>query len=179
VPDHELIRVVLLGLPVPLHRLSSEHVDDLLREFALISRTESEHARSVPQRLAELIESLEPAFAGVTDAPNAQMQEAIARSREAINLVYMVPPSAAEASRLLDEMLDEADEYCRNGEHLLTVAMPAEAVRYRRWFLGEFVTQIAGASPTSWAEHAAGRPSESRRVGTVGTGPADDERRPS
>jgi hypothetical protein len=175
VPDDELIRVVLLGLPVPLHRLTVEHMDDLRREFELIRRTESEHARSVPQRLAELIESLEPAFAGVTEAPNAQMQEAIARSREAINLVYMVPASAAEASRLLDEMLDEADDYCRTGEHLLTMAAPVEAVRYRRWFLREFVAQIAGAPPTSWAEHAAGRSPEVRTAGS----PADRGRRPT
>jgi hypothetical protein len=175
VPDDQLIRVVLLGLPVPLHRLTIEHLDDLRREFDLIRRTEGEQARSVPQRLAELIESLEPAFAGLADAPNAQLQEAIARSREAINLVYMVPASAAEASRLLDAMLDEADAYCRNGEHLLTMATPAEAVRYRRWFLGEFVAQIAGAGPTSWAEHTAGRAPEPRTTRR----PADRGRRPT
>jgi hypothetical protein len=176
VPDDELIRVVLLGLPVPLHRLASEHLDDLRREFELIRRTESEHARSVPQRLTELIESFEPASAGVTDAPDAQMQEAIARSREAINLVYMVPASAARSVRLLDEILDEADAYCRSGQHLLTMAAPAEVVRYRRWFLGEFTAQIAGAAPTSWAEHAAGRSTEPRPAGAR---PPGGDRRPT
>ena len=175
-PDDELIRVVLLGLPVPLHRLSTEHIDDLRREFELIRRTEGEHARSVPQRLEALIETLEPAFAGVTDAPNGQLQEAIARSREAINLVYLVPASAAEAARLLGEMLDEADAYCNAGNHLLTLAAPADALRYRRWFLSEFIAQIAGAAPTSWAEYTAGRSPEPR---TAGTGPAKGGRRPT
>jgi hypothetical protein len=177
VPDDELVRVVLLGLPVPLHRSTTEHMDDLRREFDLIRRTEGQaHARSVPHRLHELMESLEPAFAGMTDEPNAQLQEAIARSRDAINLVYKLPPAAAEAARRLSEMLDEADAYCRSGEHLLTLAAPAEAVRYRRWFLGEFIAQIGGAAPTSWAEHAAGRSPEPR---TAGTGSADGGRRPT
>jgi hypothetical protein len=50
-------------------------------------------------------------------------------------------------------MLDEADEYCRRGEHLLTLETPPELVRFRRWYLQEFVNQIAGAAPEPWPDY--------------------------
>jgi len=53
-------------------------------------------------------------------------------------------------------MLDEADDYCRRGDHLLTLATPAEELRFRRWFVGEFVEQLGGAAPTPWPAYAGG-----------------------
>ena len=47
-------------------------------------------------------------------------------------------------------MLEEADDYCRRGDHLLTLATPEEERRFRRWFIGEFVDQIEGKPPTPW-----------------------------
>jgi hypothetical protein len=52
-------------------------------------------------------------------------------------------------------MLDEADEFCRQGKHLLTLATPPDLRRYRQWFLGEFVAQIGGRPPTPWPLFAA------------------------
>ena len=51
-------------------------------------------------------------------------------------------------------MLDEADEYCRRGDHLLTLATPPEELRFRRWFISEFVDQVNGAPPTPWPDVA-------------------------
>ena len=50
-------------------------------------------------------------------------------------------------------MLDEADESCTRGDHLLTLATPEE-LRFRCWFIGEFVAQINGAPPTPWPDVA-------------------------
>jgi anti-anti-sigma factor len=51
----------------------------------------------------------------------------------------------------LRELLDEADEYCRAGEHLVTLAAPPLERAYREWFIGEFIRQAAGGSPQPWA----------------------------
>ena len=51
-------------------------------------------------------------------------------------------------------MLDEADAYCREGAHLLTVATPPEELRFRRWFISEFVVQVGGAAPTPWPDYS-------------------------
>jgi hypothetical protein len=52
-------------------------------------------------------------------------------------------------------MLDEVDEFCRQGKHLLTLATPPELVAYRRWYLGEFIAQLAGRPATPWPDYAA------------------------
>jgi hypothetical protein len=66
-----------------------------------------------------------------------------------------VPSSARDACIELEKLLDEADEFCRSGEHLLTLAASPEVVSFRRWFLTEFVRQIDGEDPISWAEYQA------------------------
>ncbi len=48
--------------------------------------------------------------------------------------------------------MDEADDYCRAGQHLLTLVTPPEALAFRRWYLGEFVRQIAGEQPRPWTD---------------------------
>ena len=67
-------------------------------------------------------------------------------------LVYLVPEEAAQASVQLDAMLDEADVYCAEGTLLLTVASTPQVVRFRRWFLTQFVDQIAGKPPVAWPD---------------------------
>ena len=64
----------------------------------------------------------------------------------------------ATASQHLGAIFDEADAYCRSGEHLLSLATPPDALRFRRWFLGQMVDQIAGG--------AAGRNGGVRTVGS-------------
>jgi hypothetical protein len=52
-------------------------------------------------------------------------------------------------------MLDEADEYCRSGQALLTLETPPDAKLFRQWYLDEFIGQLSGAPPTPWPEYAA------------------------
>jgi hypothetical protein len=47
-------------------------------------------------------------------------------------------------------MLDDADEYCREGRHLLTLATPPDLLAYRRWYLQQFVDQARGRPATPW-----------------------------
>ena len=51
-------------------------------------------------------------------------------------------------------MLDEADRYCRQGRHLLTLATPDDLLAYRRWYLREIAEQLAGAAPVPWPVYA-------------------------
>ncbi len=53
-------------------------------------------------------------------------------------------------------MLDEADAYCRQGSHLLTLQTPPDQRAFRTWFLAEFLSQLAGGPPTPWPEYTAG-----------------------
>lgn len=152
-----LVEIRLVGMPLPLYRQASEHQDELEREFALVRAMEPEEHASVPARVLTLIDELDARFAGFTRAPQSAIQQALARDDQEVDLVYHVPAMVRQASIELGELLDEADEYCSRGEHLLTLTTPPGPLALRRWFLGEFVAQIDGAAPTPWADspHAA------------------------
>jgi hypothetical protein len=63
--------------------------------------------------------------------------------------------SAVAAAAHLGDILDEADDYCRSGKLLLTLATPPPLVTYRKWFLSQFTEQAAGSPPTTWADYVA------------------------
>lgn len=146
-----LIEVRIIRIPVPLYREASQHHEDLRREFALVaSHAEGGHGSGVPARLLALIADLNVRFQAFTADPLQHLEAAAARDEETIDLTYRVPPEVGPAAAEFDALLDEADDYCRAGETLLTLATPASALAFRRWFLGEFVRQAAGKPPRPW-----------------------------
>jgi hypothetical protein len=145
----ETVPVVLRELPLELARRSDEHQADLLREFALLSLDPGDHA-DVPRRLLALVAELEERYSEASAAVDRDRSEAEARGEQSTDLVVAVPGSAAASARRLLSLLEEADEYCRRGEHLLTVESDPEVVAFRRWYLGEFAAQVEGRSPTPW-----------------------------
>lgn len=150
-----LVQVVLLEVPVSVWARTQEHTDELIREFALIAAGEHDPgAAAVPARLTELIDAVGREFAGIGDEQADRLSTAAAAGVETIpRLVYRVPPSVADAVRHLGAMLDEADAYCRAGQHLLTLATPPDLLRFRNWFLEEFARQVAGDAPVPWPQY--------------------------
>lgn len=158
--DSALHEVRLLRLPISLHARAQQHSAELMREMYLIAQQlhgEAETMSSVmqlPARLVELVELLGNEYNHLTFEQDRQLDGAVAVQLEEIDLVYRVPVSAAVAAERLGEMLDAADEFCRQGRHLLTLATPVDLLRYRQWFLGEFVTQLGGGPATPWPQFA-------------------------
>lgn len=155
-PDtpRDLAPVALLGIPVALHAQAAAHGDALQRELEMLRRSD-DAAEGVPHRLHQLIERMHERFGGLADTIDDGLAAATASGREQVDLEVLAPVEAGEACRVLSELLDELDEYCRKGDHLLTLATPPEAIAYRRWFLGQFTTQLAGAAPERWGEPGA------------------------
>jgi anti-anti-sigma factor len=147
--DNGLVEVRLIGLPVRVHAAASEHMNGLQREFELIRHHDTDTG-SVPHRLAALIEQLNAEFGGVGEQPVDELDAAVDRGDDTIDLTYRIPRSAGPASERLGAMLDEVDDYCRARGHLLTLVTPPEALTYRQWFLGEFIRQTAGQPPLPW-----------------------------
>lgn len=148
--------VRILGLPVELYARAQEHSDELIRELTLIAQQMHEHElhRAVPVRLLALVEQLTQQYGGFTAEQDERMATAVANGDKEIDeLVFHVPVGVAEAARQLGGLLDEVDEFCRNGQHLLTLETPPELVRFRTWYLGEFVRQEAGDPPLPWADY--------------------------
>lgn len=142
----ELVEVRFLELPVAEHQAVAEHIDELLREFTHIDGDRE----AVPARLLQLRDDLQTRFSAFTSGPRSELDAAAERGDTTLTLTYSIPAEAGEVSQRAIELLDEADEYCRQGDHLLTLAAPDIDVVYRRWFFGEFVRQCAGQPATPW-----------------------------
>lgn len=149
-----LVPVRLLLFPVGLWARADSETRDLLREFVLIS-IDQDH--EVPRRLLALVHELQAGYGSVGAAQTAELEAARAAGEEVIGeLTYEVPAEIGAAVLRLGQLLDEADEYCRQGEHLLSLASSPEAKAFRDWFLEEFSRQLAGEGPTPWplSDHA-------------------------
>jgi anti-anti-sigma factor len=142
----------LVGIPLAVHAHATQHMDALNRELEIIRRTDPD-ADTTPHRLHALSEELRAQFGGLGEAQNAELQAAIERGDDSIDLEYELPAAVADACQRLGDLLDEVDDYCREGEHLLTLVTPPEALTYRRWFLSEFIRQASGAAPTPWEDY--------------------------
>lgn len=147
-----LAPVRLIGLPVELWRQARAHSEAIQRELEIVRVSEPEEA--VPNRIARLMKDYDDRFGGIGDSGMEQLQAAAERGDVMIDLTFEVPPSVAEATRTLKSMLSDLDEYCRQGEELMTLATPPELVALREWFLGEFNRQIEdGEDPLPWEDY--------------------------
>jgi hypothetical protein len=157
--DEEMVTVEIIGLPIPVQSQAQEQVDELTREMALIAEGMRQRGDdgALPHRLVSLVEQLSGRYSMFTAEQEKQLTDAMAGGAESVDLTYRLPASAVHAARDLSDILDEADDYCRAGQHLLTLATPDELVRYRRWFLDQFIDQAAGAAPVSWADYVSTR----------------------
>jgi hypothetical protein len=147
-----LVQVHLLELPVPLAAKAREHFEGLTREFVLMSASSGDD-QHVPARLVQLVDNLTARFGGTNTDADQRLDDAIdAGAATLADHVLELPPEAAAGARALGDMLEEVDEYCRQGEHLLTLATPADCVTYRHWYLAQVADQLEGAEPVSWPE---------------------------
>lgn len=147
--EMDLREVRLLRLPLPILARAQEHNEGLMREFALIANPHPDSDVDVPVRMLQLIAALRDRYAAFTVSADAEIERAMERGDEEIDLTFRVPAAVAEATVELAAMLNRADDYCRQGA-LLTLATPDDLVAFRRWYLGEFRAQINGAPPTPW-----------------------------
>ncbi|MGQ0617871.1 MAG: STAS domain-containing protein [Acidimicrobiia bacterium] len=152
--SEDVIDVRIVGIPVALHRDVQEHAQALFREFQLILAREPDAA--VPARLLGLIDELTARYGNDNEAQSQAVADAAEAGVDSIDLVYSVPVAVAEAVEQLSALMDEADQYCRNGELLTLVSAPLD-LAYRRWFLDEFVGQIRhGRVPQAWSDPGPG-----------------------
>lgn len=157
--DEEFVTVEIIGLPISVQSQAQEQFDELAREMALMAegmRQRGDHG-ALPARLVDLVEQLSGRYSMFTAEQEKQLADAVAGQAKSVDLTYRLPRSAIQAARDLSDILDEADDYCRAGKHLLTLATPDELVRYRRWFLDQFADQAAGAAPVSWSQYVSTR----------------------
>jgi hypothetical protein len=147
-----LVTITIRGLPVVAYRLAIEEYEGIIREFRLIVAADSAPQSTPPARLLELIGELDGRYSGFSQAQSAELERAIATGSPSIDLVYELPRTVGEACLALNAMLDEADEFCREGAWLLSLVPSPGTVAFRRWFLAEFARQCDGSEPIPFAD---------------------------
>ena len=146
--DDELHEVRLVNVPVQVLAVSRQHHDELMHEFAMLA-VSLEDRDAVPVRMLELIDTLGTRYGRAADRPDALVDAAIARGDQSIDLTYQVPAHVVDAADALEQIMDEADEFCRD-EQMLTLARSDVQRQFARWYLDEFRRQINGEPPQPW-----------------------------
>ena len=147
------VPIALLEAPIQAMIRTAAHYDALYREFRLILELDPAHLEAVPGRLLSLIDELGSSFLGVGRAVEETWDTAVEENRERIDLHFRLPSEASLLVERYNQLLDEADEYCRRAE-LLTIAPTDEAVTVRGWAFSQIVSQCQGGSPTPWSRSA-------------------------
>jgi hypothetical protein len=142
-----VVDVLLLDLPVPLWADTSTRQDLLLAALRPIAEEDPD---SPPARLLAIVDRLRPAFDEASAPSELELRAAAARGLKQVDVAYGVPCGVRDDLAALADAFDAAEDYCRtNGDGAL--ALPAECTAFRRWFLGQVVTQLDGGFPTPWA----------------------------
>ncbi|GAA4985265.1 hypothetical protein [Kineococcus glutinatus] len=150
-----LVRVELRGVPLRERARYLQHTEELVREMTLIrigaAQDAEQGARSpLPHRLLELAAEVQATVGPFLAQPADEADAAAARGERSVDVTVPVPLAAAPLVERVAAVLDEAEEFCRQGRYLLTLAAPADVLAYRAWLLGEFRRQMAGEAPLPW-----------------------------
>ena len=144
--SEDLLDVVLLGVPLSLYVGFQAHFRELRREVRLLALA---HAADYPlaDDLSELFTALETDLH--TGIGLTEFLEAPSEGSTAADLTVRMPRSAAPTLERFLDLLDLADEFCRQ-ERLLSLARTEEQRLFQTWFLGEYIRQAAGEAPLAW-----------------------------
>lgn len=149
IPGRAVVR--LLHLPLRSRARLSQHMESLLREFALLQIREAQGpGGSLPQRLLDLAVELETTYAPHRAQRAQAMDDALAAGEEFFDSVYETSTASLGYVTHLLEVLERADDLCREERHLLTLPATDELVRFRRWLFGEIIGQLQRGPAHPW-----------------------------
>lgn len=154
VPTRDRVRVTILDVPLALFIGFQHHFRELRREVRLLALA---HESDYPlaKSLSDLFGSLDRQLRDGIGVE--QIDAALAAGEKSTDLVVHMPRATASTLVRFVELLDLADEFCRE-ERLLSLARSPEQRQFQVWFLTEFVRQANGEQPTSWnAARSGGR----------------------
>ncbi|WP_133411991.1 ATP-binding protein [Vallicoccus soli] len=158
-PEDGEVRLRLLHAPVALWARSEAHRAELLREFRLLAAAGEGESAEPAGRLVHVLPTTFARYQPLAEAVDRARAGAAREGSPWTDAAYDVPPEAVEElvlalPRVL-ALLEEADELCRRGTDLLTLAAPPQVAAFRRWYVHELVGQLRGGPAHPWTGPAA------------------------
>jgi hypothetical protein len=147
-PTEDRVRVDILGVPLPLFTGFQQHFRELRREVRLLALAH-ENDYPLAKSLSDLFTTLDRHLREGIGVE--QIEAAVAARRTHTDLVVHMPRATARTLSRFIELLDLADDFCRQ-QRLLSLARSPEQRRFQGWFLCEFVRQAGGEPPVAWHE---------------------------
>lgn len=138
------------AMPVKLFLDFRNHFRELQREvrlLALAHRDDYPLAAQLSHLFADLFSQLR------VGTVHTAVASALSQDAEVIDLHVRIPSTAVGTVQQLLEVLDMADDFCRQ-ERLLALARTDEQRDFQRWLLGEYVRQAEGLAPMTWESAA-------------------------
>jgi len=142
----DLYDVRLLGMPVQLFARHRAWYEEVRRELRLLALNHGEDY-PVARELSEVTLQVEQERSLATGID--ELDAAVRRGDERVDLTYRVPTSAAVTMIRLRDLLGQVDEFCRE-QRLLTLTPSRQMLALRQWYLGEFRRQADGEAPLPW-----------------------------
>ncbi|HVM01878.1 MAG TPA: GAF domain-containing protein, partial [Acidimicrobiales bacterium] len=161
--------VRLLGVPVRLALAGDANLDDLVREFQVLTMADREAPHPVPGALIRLFEEV----LHRTEQPRLSARQAARAAAGAghrlVDVTLAVPVEVVPDLWHLALVLEQVAAYCRQGA-MLSLAPSEELAAFRRWWVSEVERQVHGspprpcpfpvAPPDQWAPAGPERPDE-------------------
>lgn len=146
----EIVDVRVLGLPLDVYLEAEQHNDAVIRELTLIVQSAgAPGGLEVPRRLLEVANEVRASFGPASDGLRAQVEDAIRRGDETVDIHTSVPRRGWQALVRLADWLDEVDRFCVEGR-LLTLESSPRLRRFRAWYAQQVVDQMQGLPATPW-----------------------------
>ena len=147
-PDPDEMRISILGVPLRMYIEFQRHHRELRREVRLLSLA---HETDYPlaKDLSDLFGALDRDLRDGIGAD--QIDQALATGAATADVRVSMPRATAATIGRFIELLDLADEFCRE-KRLLSLARTADQQRFQRWFLSEFVRQEDGEPALAWQD---------------------------
>lgn len=87
----------------------------------------------------------------VLEKINSYIEAAKIGGYESIELCISLPKNVGNMAHELNNLLEDADSYCKN-QYLLTTYPSEDLVSFRKWYLGQVYSQlILGRYPIPWS----------------------------
>jgi len=134
-------RVVYVDLPVRLVLASELHLAGLVRE-AQLAVAGANPAHPVASQVRHILE----AYGGSRSNAEMAARAAAERGEARVTVASDVPVRVVSEGKQFLELMDTADELCRN-RALLTLPSPADVRAFRVWCLEEAIRQVGGGAP--------------------------------
>ena len=147
-PSDDELHIEVRGVPLRSFVEFQHHYRELRREVRLLALAH-EDEYPLARDLSALFGALERDLHDGIGAE--QIEDALASGAATADLQVSMPSETAGTIGRFIELLDLADEFCRE-ERLLSLARTPEQQRFQRWFLSEFVRQQQGRPPLAWQD---------------------------